>query len=368
MSYKQQKLPFAHMNLLHGISNRSNINFFTKFYTEIQVLLRFFISKGLILRAKSQRLPPRCHSAPVKGHLPAWTFTEKKKNAHCVSKQAHKIRRTGSKIGSKSITPRSLRSGHRKDKTLPPPPPVVVVAPVPPAAVSASPASALGGRARAARVCGPRARLRRRAPRAGGGERHGAVGQRRGWWWWWWWTGRARGSMPRRELAGGGGGGGEALPACGGGGASRRPSLAGGGREGEADGRGFVVGSGQRGVDRAEEKKCKTGLGGGWCAAWASGCEMGCFGRAQAVVSRFHDYSIRLKIYIYVDEIYSLRLIKNNLVSDVTHFNTTNDKCMSRFNFFRRREYFPVLWTNLEIFSSTINWIGNISYILRRRK
>lgn len=69
--------------------------------------------------------------------------------------------------------------------------------------------------------------------------------------------------MPRRELAGGGGGGGEALPACGGGGASRHPSLAGGGREGEADGRGFVVGSGQRGVDRAEEKKCKTGLGGG---------------------------------------------------------------------------------------------------------
>lgn len=48
-------------------------------------------------------------------------------------------------------------------------------------------------------------------------------------------------------------------------------------------------------------------------------------------------------IYIYVDEIYSLRLIKNNLVSDVTHSNTTNDKCMSRFNFFRRREYFPVL-------------------------
>lgn len=282
MSYKQQKLPFAHMNLLHGISNRSNINFFTKFYTEIQILLRFFISKGLILRAKSQRLPPRCHSAPVKGHLPAWTFTEKKKNAHCVSKQAHKIRRTGSKIGSKSITPRSLRSGHRKDKTLPPPPPVVVVAPVPPAAVSASPASALGGRARAARVCGPRARLRRRAPRAGGGERHGAVGQRRGWWWWW--TGRARGSMVRRELAGGGGVAGVWWWW---GVASSVARWR--GREGEADGRGFVVGSGQRGVDRAEEKKCKTGLGGGWCTAWAGGCEMGCFDRAQAVVSRFHD-------------------------------------------------------------------------------
>jgi hypothetical protein len=72
-------------------------------------------------------------------------------------------------------TPRSLRSGHRNDKTLllPPPPPVVEGV-----SVSVSAASALGGRARTR----ARTRLgrRRTRPRAGAGARRGGWSGRAG--------------------------------------------------------------------------------------------------------------------------------------------------------------------------------------------
>jgi hypothetical protein len=139
--YAEQKLPFAPTGYFHVL----RISLVATKYQYDKVgssrswcrFLRAPTSPAW--RKLNKGLPRRCHSASEKDPRPACQFTE---TTH-FSKSAAQTK-TSSVCARQWVTPKNLRSGQRNDRTLPL---VLVVAAA--VLVSVSPASALGGCARA---------------------------------------------------------------------------------------------------------------------------------------------------------------------------------------------------------------------------